>query len=568
MTSTTLPDHVLQLWQQKPDDPAIYLIQNSQPDLKITNSRIYQGSFSYAQSLANAHIAPGEVVIIILNHGEDLVYAFWGAVLHGAIPAIMPFLTEKLSPDQYRKSLISLLEISKPAAIITYPDFIPEVELALKTVSSDRQTVRVVLDSSAIDPAQIPGGFQFRGADRQPDEVALLQHSSGTTGLQKGVALSHQAVFNQLESYSRAIRLNSKDVIVSWLPLYHDMGLIAGFILPILTGVPLVLMSPFDWVRSPVMLFQAVSKYSGTLTWLPNFAYNFCAQKIRSRDLQDVNLSSWRAIINCSEPMFLKSHQLFLERFAPYGLKESALATCYAMAENVFAVTQGGIHSTVVVDRIDPKSFLSDRHAKPVSDEQPSISMVSAGRAIDNVEIKILADDLTQLPDRSIGQIAIQTHCMLNEYFHRPDLTQKTFKDGWFLTGDLGYLAEGELFITGRMKDMMIVGGKNIYPQDLENLASEVEGIHPGRVAAFGVMNEETGTEDVILVAEVDEEKVGKHNSQDAIANTLRLTINQGSDISLRYIKLVPRGWLIKTSSGKVARAANKEKYLAEISTG
>ena len=156
---------------------------------------------------------------------------------------------------------------------------------------------------------------------RRPEDIALLQHSSGTTGLQKGIALSHQAVFNQLDAYRDALHTDAEDVIVSWLPLYHDMGLIAGFLMPILSAIPLVMMSPFDWVRAPQRLLQAISDYRGTLCWLPNFAYNFCAQKIRPNQLEGVDLSSLRAVINCSEPMRAESHQVFLERFAPYGFQ-------------------------------------------------------------------------------------------------------------------------------------------------------------------------------------------------------------------------------------------------------
>ena len=227
------------------------------------------------------------------------------------------------------------------------------------------------------------------GIKRSPEDIVLLQHSSGTTGLQKGVALSHQAVINQLDSYARTLNLNSSDVIVSWLPLYHDMGLIAGFLLPILSNIPLVLISPFDWVRAPHKLLHAVTEYHGTLSWLPNFAYNFCAQKIRPRELEGVNLHSWRAVNNCSEPMYLKSHQMFLDRFQPYGLHPSAMATCYAMAENVFAVSQGGIDRPVTVDQISQRSLLVDRIAIPSKSGEDAINMLSAGHPIDNTKVRI-----------------------------------------------------------------------------------------------------------------------------------------------------------------------------------
>ncbi|MCL5995785.1 MAG: AMP-binding protein, partial [Chloroflexi bacterium] len=337
----------------------------------------------------------------------------------------------------------------------------------------------VVLVSSTVTPV-VPDFAALGGMRRTPDDLVLLQHSSGTTGLQKGVALSHRAVFNQLDRYAQAIHLGQDDVIASWLPLYHDMGLIASFLMPILKRVPLVLMSPFDWVRAPYKLLQAITRYHGTLTWLPNFAYNFCAQKIRERDLEGVNLASLRAAINCSEPTYWSSHQAFARRFEKAGLRAGALATCYAMAENVFAVTQAGIDAPVTVDEVDQRALLVERVARPVSSpfdasssmaEGSRMKMLSAGRPLPNVQVRVLDDMLNDAPERHIGEIALRSDCMLTGYYNRPDLTEKAFHDGWYLTGDLGYLADGELYVTGRKKDLIIVGGKNVYPQDLERLA-------------------------------------------------------------------------------------------------
>jgi len=350
-------------------------------------------------------------------------------------------------------------------------------------------------------------------------------------------------------------------VIVSWLPLYHDMGLIAGFLMPILKRIPLVLLSPFEWVRSPAKLMQAVSKHKGTLSWLPNFAYNFCALKTRDRDLEGIDLSSWRAISNCSEPMRFESHRVFLERFKPYGLRESALCTCYAMAENVFAVTQGGIDGVVIVDEIDRDAMQSRKLAEPSRTDVPSVKMVSTGRPIRNVKVKVVDEGGRDLPDRHIGEVILQSDSMLTEYYHRPDATEKALKNGWYYTGDYGYKVGEEVFVAGRKKEMIIVGGKNVYPLDLEELAMEVPGVHAGRVVAFGVFNEMAGTEDVVLVAEVD---VDDQDERDAIGDAIRQTVTRGSAVALRHVYLVAPKWLIKTSSGKNARTANKQKYLKE----
>lgn len=561
----TFPARLREHYEQHPDRVAIHLLSARQPDRPLTRRDLLHGAAGYADALDRAGIQPGEVVILILQHGEALLYAFLGAVLHGAIPSIMPFLTEKLSAEQYRRSLAALFEITAPAAVVTYPEFESEVRQAIEAAApkdnpSGGPVRQVIISDQVAAVAQIDfsrlGGFR-----RQPEDIVLLQHSSGTTGLQKGVALSHAAVLNQLESYGAALSLRSEDVIVSWLPLYHDMGLIAGFLMPVLEGVPLVLLSPFDWVRAPYRLMQAVSKYRGTLSWLPNFAYNFCAQKVRDRDLEGVDLSSWRAISNCSEPMMWRSHQMFLDRFCPFGLRPGALTTCYAMAENVFAVTQGGIDGPVTVDEVDQRAYLVERIARPAVQGAPGIKMLSCGRPIDHTQVRVLDEKLHQLSERQVGEIALLSDCMLSGYYNRPDATAKAFHDGWYLTGDLGYMANGEVYVTGRKKDLIIVGGKNIYPQDLETLAGEVDGIHPGRAVAFGVFNEDAGTEDVVIVAELEKAAVDREK----LADEVRQRVTRGSDIALRTVQLVERGWLLKTSSGKVARSANRDKYLASF---
>jgi acyl-CoA synthetase (AMP-forming)/AMP-acid ligase II len=418
-------------------------------------------------------------------------------------------------------------------------------------ILTDQVEKNVALDFGAL------AGFR-----RKPEDIVLLQHSSGTTGLQKGVALSHRAVFNQLDAYGKALAMSEKDVIVSWLPLYHDMGLIAGFIMPILSGVPLVLMSPFDWVRAPYKLMQAVSKYRGTLSWLPNFAYNFCAQKIRDRHLEGLDLSSWRAIVNCSEPVRWESHQAFYEKFRSYGLTYEALQTSYAMAENVFAVTQSPLGPEPVVVEIDREAFMSERVARGPVDGRPAMKMMSSGRPLENVRVRVLDDNRKEVPDGVIGEVALQSDCMLTGYYHREDVTEKAFADGWYLTGDYGFVIDGEVFVSGRKKDMIIVGGRNVYPQDLEALTYEVPGVHAGRSVAFGIYNEEEGTEDVVIIVEVDSEDPAK---QQEIADALRAYVTKNSAIALRYVKAVDSKWILKTSSGKTARAANKEKFLAEL---
>ncbi len=553
---STFSGRLLSLYQQAPERVAITLQKAGQPDAPMTISRLLCGAQGFANVLSQNEIKPGEVVVLILQHGEELIYSYFGAVIHGAIPSIMPFLTEKLSPERYRADLSALVSITQPAAIITYAEFEAEVKSALQ----DGSSVRKVIVAESVSPREVDAST-WPGLARQPDEVALLQHSSGTTGLQKGVALSHQAVFNQLDSYGETLKLDEKDVIVSWLPLYHDMGLIAGFLLPILYGVHLVLMSPFDWVRAPYRLMQSVSQYKGTLSWLPNFAYNFCAQKIRDRHLEGVDLSSWRGIINCSEPVRYESHEAFYEKFKLFGLRENILHASYAMAENVFAVTQSSLAGRPRVERIEREAFMLERIVRESTAEN-AMTVMSSGKPLPNVQVKIIDEKGSGLPERVIGEIALKSNCMLNEYYNRPDVTEKAFLDGWYMTGDFGFLSSGELFISGRKKDMIIVGGKNVYPQDLELLTYEVDGVHAGRSVAFGIFDDEQGTEEVVIIAETDSEDAAE---QQKIADAIRQHVTKNSAIALRHVKVVGPKWVVKTSSGKTARSANKEKFLQEL---
>jgi fatty-acyl-CoA synthase len=551
---TTLAHNLIRSAAEVPRRTAITLIEG-ESTLPLTYEELLAGASGYARALAEAGVRPGEVVVIILEHGRHLAEAFLGAILQGAVPSIMPFLTEKLSPERYQASLRSLIQVTEPAALVTYEAFEERARSA-----SESSRVRSVLLDHQVPYSLAPGIHALAGGDRDADDIVLLQHSSGTTGLQKGVALSHRAVLKQCRDYAEAIRLQSDDVVVSWLPLYHDMGLIAGFLLPLIRRVPLVLMSPFEWVRAPVRLLQAIDRHRGTLAWLPNFAYNFCAQKIRETDLEGLDLTSWRAVINCSEPMRWRSHQMFLDRFGPYGLRADALATCYAMAENVFAVTQGGMDAPVVVDEIDLGALASHGEARPAPPGQ-GFRMLSAGRPIADTEVRILDSQRRLLPDRRLGDIALRSRCMLTGYYNRPDLTAEAFHEGWYLTGDLGYTADGELYVTGRRKELIIVGGKNVYPQDIEELAGDVAGVHAGRVAAFGVFNDDLGTEEIVVVAESDSPD---GDAPRRIADGIRASVARGSDVVVRYVRIVPPRWLIKTSSGKLARQANRQKYLEE----
>lgn len=550
MPHATLIDQTLYLLETQPDKPCVTLI-NHNDEYMLTYREFFDRAAHYAGLLRSANIQASDLVVLVLQHGEAVMCGFWGALLSGVVPSIFPFLSDKQSPEKYFSSVRQLVALSGIKAVITSREFEPGLRQALEGVAVTLLTIDM-LTSSPIET-----GISDFNIDAE--STAFLQHSSGSTGLQKGVMLSHRAVMNQITSYSAAVSLVPDDVIVSWLPLYHDMGLIAGFIMPIIQGIPLVLMSPFHWVRDPQILLQAIHHHRGTLCWLPNFAYNFLATRIPDSALNDLDLSSMRAFINCSEPVYAASHRIFAKKFARFGLRENALTACYAMAENTFAVTQSSIGETARVDIVERSGLMNRRQAIPAND---GVELVSCGQPVEGCEIRIMGDE--PLPERYVGEVTLRSNSMLTGYYNRPELTQKVLHNGWYSTGDMGYIAAGELYITGRKKDLIIIGGKNIYPQDIENLLSDIEGLHPGRAAVFGVFNEQLGTEDIAIVAEVDLDDELAHT---AIKREIRTRVAQNTDVTARYVQLVQEKWIIKTSSGKIARDANRQKFIQEFLT-
>ncbi len=536
---------------QDNDAPAIIFVRSNAAPITVTRADFQARAQAYAAGLTRLGVRPGELVIIAHTQNLESIYAFWGALLMGAIPAMFPTLTEKLDPQIYMRNMNELALRSGVRLIFTSDDFAPQMAAIAPCP---------VVGSSELGGLTAAAGDQdFRPHQPAPDAIAFLQHSSGTTGLQKGVALSHRAVLNQLANYARAIDLRPDDVIVSWLPLYHDMGLIAGFMQPLVQGIPLVLMSPFDWVRHPALLFRAIHEHGGTLAWLPNFAYNHLARRVRQRDMAGLRLDGMRMFINCSEPVRSDSHTLFLQRFAAAGVRPEMLAVSYAMAENTFAVTQTPPGQPPRQDVVDRRALEEAGRAAPAANGHSTRTLVSCGPPIPNTRAQVVDEKGSPLPERHVGEIAIRSDCMLTGYYKRPDL--QPFSHGWYLTGDMGYMADGEIYIVGRKKDLIINAGKNVYPQDIEAIVNEVAGVHPGRAVVFGVPDQREGTELIAVVAEVETEDATERK---AIAKAMRQLVARESAVTLSYVTLVGPKWLIKTSSGKIARAANRAKWLAE----
>jgi acyl-CoA synthetase (AMP-forming)/AMP-acid ligase II len=379
------------------------------------------------------------------------------------------------------------------------------------------------------------------------------------------VALTHAAVLRQIEHLAGVLEIDgNKDRIYSWLPLYHDMGLIACFILPMVCHLPLAMQSPVEWVMQPETMLEVITEQRSTLAWMPNFAFQFIPRRTRPNRRSQYDLSSLRALINCSEPVRAGSMQEFQQAFLRCGLKPGVLQSSYAMAENVFAVTQSDLHAAGPT-RVwaDAGRFRGVHRVEPVVEgTMGAMPFTSSGRLLPHHDIRIVSESGRGLKDREVGEILVKSDCLFDGYYNRPDLTAKAIIDGWYRTGDLGFLCDGELYVVGRKKDLIIVSGENLYPQDIEEIAGSHPAIHDGRVIALGVYDPDFGTEQIVVVAEVANEHDLAGAAQ--IEQEIRVRIVSGLGVTPGTILLKPPKWIVKSTAGKPARSATLEKLQRE----
>ncbi|WP_164516434.1 AMP-binding protein [Minwuia thermotolerans] len=512
--------------------PFLTLIEADGRERVFTYSELLERAECWAAHFAGHGIVQGDRVVVILRHSVDLYAAYIGALLLGAVPTMFAHPSPKLSEAVYFETIGTLLTGSRARALVTYDELAPKLTPLVNRIGSFEH----LATPDDIDPEH----RDHPAPSVAPDDAAFLQYSSGTTGLKKGVVISHRALLWQIRTYGETIGADERDTIVSWLPLYHDMGLIACFFLPLIRRCRLVAMSPFDWVQRPGLWLDAVTRHKGTLGWLPNFAYAFMA---RNAPEYDWELSSLRGVVNCSEPVTAAAHAAFLDRFRAHGFREDALAASYAMAEATYAVTSGGF-------------------GEPLrSVERDGRRLVSSGVVLPGTEVRILGDDGQVLPDGATGEIEILSHSLFREYDGNLEATAEALKDGRYLSGDLGCLLDGHLYVTGRKRDLIIIGGKNIYPHDIEALAEGVDGITPGRSVALGEADDAAGTQHLLVLAESDRPEA----DWAGLSETVRATVAAATEVSPRAVHIVPPRWLRKSTSGKLARSANLERYRAEF---
>jgi fatty-acyl-CoA synthase len=542
---------------ERPNSEAIIHWIGGEAPFRWTFSTLLAAAEQYASCLVEQGVRRGDVCAIIQHHNSQLYPLYLAVCAAGAIPAILAYPNPRLHPDKFRQGIEGMSRRSGLDWILTERKLQPVLEPLVTGSGSTIRGLHFPLEWQAHrEDGQL---LQEHPPQLIPTDPLLLQHSSGTTGLQKPVLLSHNAVLEHVKRYAEAISLTNSDKIVSWLPLYHDMGLIAAFHLPLIFGIPSIQIDPFQWAMAPSLLLEAITQERATVTWLPNFAFNMMAFKVRDEDLHEVDLSSLRLIVNCSEPVRYESHENFLKRFQPYGLRPTALSACYAMAETTFAVTQTPIGLAPTVVAVD-RTSLARGKVEPVTDGVPARICVSSGKPIEGCEVRIVDENRFDVAPGSVGEIAITSATMFSGYRNYPEKTAEVLCDGWYYSGDYGFQDDGELFVIGRKKDIIIVAGNNVYPEDVEDAVGAVQGVIPGRVVAIGEENPELGSEQVAVIAETS-------ITSEPDRKALRLEIvkaGMASGITIASVYLVPPRWLIKSSAGKPSRKGSREKLMAE----
>jgi len=428
---------------------------------------------------------------------------------------------------------------------------LPIAKLLADRVSTLRETATV----ASLDHGEAVGAVRL-----EPHELGLIQYTSGSTGDPKGVALSHFNLMTNIRDIGKCLELGPDDVNVTWLPLYHDMGLIGAWMSALMHAVPVVLMSPLQFLSKPERWLHAIHRFGGTIGPGPNFAFELCIRKIKDEQIKGIDLSTWKIAINGAEPVLPETLDRFAERFGAYGFPASAAFPVYGMAETCLGLTTRKRGSGPRYDLIDRDAFINERRAVEVAEDftGPTLKNVCVGHPLATQTIKLVdpGDSAKEVPERVEGRILMKGPAVTEGYYKRPDATAAMRVGEWTDTGDLGYLAEGELFITGRFKDLIIKGGRNYHPQDIEKATASVDGIRKGCVVAFSVPR---GTsEAIVVVAETREPKEAHTALQKAVTGAVVQAIGTPCD----EVVLVAPGTIPKTSSGKLRRRDTRAWYL------
>ena len=516
--------------ERDPERTHVFLRAEDGTERAISYGALWARALAVADGLRERKIGAGDTVALMLRTEEPFLAVFFGTLLAGAIPVPLypPFRADRI--EEYVRRQLGILGNSQARVLVTF---------------AQAERVAAFLRRHAPALAEvIPADRLARPATRRPaprlaaTAPALIQYTSGSTGDPKGVLLSHANLLANIRAIGEAIDIRPDDVAVSWLPLYHDMGLIGAWLGALYFGIPIAIMSPLAFLARPARWLWALHAHRATLSPAPNFAFDLCVRKIGDDELEGLDLGAWRLALNGSEPVSAETIERFTRRFAPYGFRPEAMCPTYGLAEASVGLTVSPIGRR---PRVDGR-------------------VVSCGRPLPGHAVRVVDAAGRPVAERVEGGIEFRGPSVTRGYFRNPAATRAAFRDGWCDSGDLGYWAEGELFVTGRRKDLIIKAGRNLYPQEIEELVGDVPGIRKGCVAAFGVADPAIGTERLVVVAESREPAPA---AREGLRARVLERVVAALGVPPDTIVVCGPGTVLKTPSGKVRRSATREAYLA-----
>jgi 1-acyl-sn-glycerol-3-phosphate acyltransferase len=535
-----------------PERTHIFLRQEDGQERTIRYGDLWSRAAAVAAGLRARGLEPGDRVALMLRTEEPFFAAFIGALLAGgiAVPIYPPFRRDRL--EEYAHRQAGILRNAEARWLLTFAEARPVAGL-LRSRAPSLQWV-TTLDEVTREAAPPPA------SRRRTGEPAVIQYTSGSTGDPKGVLLTHANVLANIRAIGKAIAISPDDVGVSWLPLYHDMGLIGSWLAALYFGIPIAILSPVAFLARPARWLRTLAAHRGTLSPAPNFAFDLCVRKIADDELQGLDLSSWRLAFNGSEPVSPDTIERFSRRFGPHGFRPEVMCPVYGLAEAAVALTVPTPGRPPRVDRIRREPFERAGQALPAPASDPSpLRFVACGHPLPGHDVRVVGPAGRPVEDRVEGRIEFRGPSVTAGYFRNPEATRAAVREGWMDSGDLGYWADGDVFVTGRQKDLIIKAGRNLYPQEVEELAGAVPGIRKGCVAAFGVADPAIGTERLVVVAESRQtETDAGERLRAAVVDRVATALGLPPDT----VVIAGPGTVPKTSSGKVRRRAAREAYV------
>jgi 1-acyl-sn-glycerol-3-phosphate acyltransferase len=534
-----------------PDRLHILLYGEADHPVEITYQALKQGAEAVAAGLRQRDLEPGRTVAIMLPTSREYFFSFFGILLGGGIPVPLYPPVRPTQIEEHLRRHSGILGNAQAMILITVPEA-QQLARLLKAQVEGLRSLVTVQELSA-------GAGEFNAPPLQPQDIAFLQYTSGSTGDPKGVVLTHANLLANIRAMGEAVEADSTDVFVSWLPLYHDMGLIGAWFGSLYYACQLVLMSPLAFLARPEQWLWTINRHRGTLSPSPNFGYELCLRKIDDRDIKGLDLSSWRIAFNGAEPVSPETVQHFSERFSQYGFRPEVMTPVYGLAESSVGLAFPPLGRGPVIDRVRREPFISSGQAVPAMEtDTKALRFVACGQPLPRHQIRIVDPTDRELPERQEGRLQFRGPSVTSGYFRNPGETRSLFHGDWLDSGDLAYIAEGDIYPTSRVKDIIIRGGRNIYPYELEEAVGEISGIRKGCVAVFGSTDPASGTERLVVLAETretDSEKIER----------LRTRINSVAVDLLGMppddVVIAPSHTVLKTSSGKIRRAASRNLY-------